>query len=78
MGRGRLNARQNKCMSMQNFLKKAGKKLVVDPDASPETDGENHATPQSSGPKSTGHAKSMGGAIHNAPAHTKKGTRKKI
>lgn len=63
-------------MSMQNYLKKASKKLVEDPESEQKSEGEQHGTPQPT--KKGAHAKQGGGAVHNAPAHAKKGTRKKI
>lgn len=63
-------------MSMQNYLKKASKKLVEDPESEQKNDGEQHGAPQPA--KKGAHAKQGGGAVHNAPAHAKKGTRKKV
>lgn len=63
-------------MSMQNYLKKANRKLVEDPETEHKTEGEHHNAPLQN--QKGGHAKQSGGAVHNAPAHTKKGTRKKI
>ena len=64
---------------MQSFLKKASKKLVEDPDAAPEAEGEAHAALPNQKSKPTGPQKSTGGGgMHSAPAQAKKGTRKKI
>ena len=65
-------------MSMQSYLRKAGKKLVED--QTPKEEGENEAPVErkTATPKSQAKSKASGGAMHSAPAVHKKGTRKKI
>lgn len=63
---------------MQNYLRKAGKKLVEDPDHEAPAEGEQQNAPLPGAAKQADRSKNSGGSVHNAPAHTKKGTRKKI
>ncbi len=66
-------------MSMQHFMRKASKKLVEETEGTEKTDGEPGSHHEAPLPKAPKHGKSGGsGAVHNAPAQAKKGTRKKI
>lgn len=65
-------------MSMQNYLKKASKKLVEDPDAAPDAEGEQHSSQLPQKPNTQKQGKTGGSAMHGAQPMAKKGTRKKI
>ena len=65
-------------MSMQSYLRKAGKKLVEDLSPAEEGETETPVEHKSATPKSQSKSKASGGALHSAPAMHKKGTRKKI
>lgn len=65
-------------MSMNSFLKKAQKKLVVDPDAVDENPGEGHGVPQEQKSKSKEKDKGLQSGMKSAQSFAKKGTRKKI
>ena len=65
-------------MSMQNFLKKASKKLVVDPDAAPESETDSPQQKQSANPNAKSKNQSGSGPMHGTQPVAKKGTRKKI
>ena len=63
---------------MQNYLKKAGKKLTEDPDAAPDAEGEAHTSQLPQKPHSQKQGKSGGSSMQGSQPITKKGTRKKI
>ena len=64
-------------MSMQSYLKKASQKLVVDPDAEPESP-DSEAKQNSAPSKKQIYGKSLAGDSKGSQQVAKKGTRKKI
>jgi hypothetical protein len=63
---------------MNSFLKKAQKKLVVDPDAVEENPGETHGVPQEQKAKTGDKGKGAQSGMKSAQSFAKKGTRKNI